>query len=652
LQSAVQLRSGASQVTPFYVITLIASLIGITLGFFIYSFNRRALLNRLFLLVTVFGFLYSFAEVMMWASGSVADAIFWSKVGSIWPFFVVLSLHFALVFTGSNWLKRKITYFCLYGPAFLFWLIDLFTHWINLSPVLKYWGYDDPAAKTLIYGVSTVWLAFVVFLSFILCFRSYLDATDPVEKKQRQLFTIGFGIPIFTYIITNILLRLFGFGLPNLGHLAIMFSSVCIAIGILKYDLFTFNSKIVAEKIVSTIPDSFIIADLTGKIVKVNDCLMDFLGYSQAELIGTNMGRLCKVPKTCSDLLEELVQRRAMRNNELVFKTKFGEKRIVLFSGSVIQNRSGQDLGFTCILHDITERDVMEQRVVKAERLASIGELAGQIGHDLRNPLTGIKSAAYLLQKKGNKISDKQRATALEIIDNAVEDSNRIINSLVDYSSELYLNFEPCTPKSLLNQTLLTLKVPSRIIIIDKTEDVPELWLDAPKVEQAFANVIQNCIDAIPEQGTLEICSVANESIVTFIFSDSGVGIPESVLPKLFSPLTTTKAKGMGMGLAISKRIIDAHNGLITIESSQGKGTTLTITLPIKAKPENYSPILEAAFQRHPNELVTNAFYSANSLINEPAYDACLLVVAFKGFFYNCTHSKSFFICGLFGKKL
>jgi PAS domain S-box-containing protein len=371
--------------------------------------------------------------------------------------------------------------------------------------------------------------------------------------------------------------------MPNLGHFAILFFSIFVTYGIIRYDLFTFDAAIVAENIVSTIPDSLVITDLSGKIIRVNKRLITLLGYFEEELVGAKLSKLCRNDILCSNILKEIVEKQAITNRELIYKTKLGEERTVLLSGSVIKSKIGHDVGLTCIIRDITNRKKMEDRLAKAERLALIGELAGQIGHDLRNPLTGIKSAAYLLRKKG-RLSAEQQA-ALSIIDCAVADSNRIINSLVDYSSELHLKLGACTPKSLLNRALSALQVPDHIAILDETQDEPVMYLDADKIEQVFASLLKNAIEATPENGAIEIYSTQQGSKVEIVCIDTGLGIPEEILSKLFSPLVTTKAKGMGMGLAICKRIIEAHGGTIVVESTEGEGTKLTVTLPINPQP-------------------------------------------------------------------
>ena len=265
-------------------------------------------------------------------------------------------------------------------------------------------------------------------------------------------------------------------------------------------------------------------------------------------------------------------------------QTKTGEGRLVLFSGSVILSRSGRALGLTIVIHDISERKAMEERLVKAERQASIGELAGQLGHDLRNPLAGIKNGLYLLKKKGSQISDEERCDILRIIDTAVEDSDRIVTSLIDYSSDLRLLFEPCSSQALVANALSKVVVPSHISVVNNVEAFT-VYVDASRMEGVLAGIIQNAIQAIhDEKGSIQISSALRDDVVELSIADSGVGIPPDVLSKIFSPLVTTKAKGMGMSLAICKRVVEAHGGWVHVESEVGRGTKVTLSLPVECK--------------------------------------------------------------------
>ena len=171
----------------------------------------------------------------------------------------------------------------------------------------------------------------------------------------------------------------------------------------------------------------------------------------------------------------------------------------------------------------------------------------------------------------------------------AVEDSNRIVTSLVDYSSELILQPEQCTPKSLVMHALSKVQVPDRINVINQINDDVTMFLDAPRIENVCVSLIKNAIEATPEKGSIQIQSAINNDYVELAFIDSGIGIPKDILPKLFSPLVTSKAKGMGMGLAICKRIVEAHRGKIAVESATEKGTTFTVTLPINLSKSDFS---------------------------------------------------------------
>jgi signal transduction histidine kinase len=130
------------------------------------------------------------------------------------------------------------------------------------------------------------------------------------------------------------------------------------------------------------------------------------------------------------------------------------------------------------------------------------------------------------------------------------------------------------------------IQVPDRIQIVNHVDEEVCIWVDADKMIRVFVNLLQNAIDAMPEKGRLEINSCQQSNFVEISFSDTGKGIPAEVLPKLFTPLFTTKAQGMGFGLAICKRIVEVHGGTIKVESVEDKGTKFIINLPVKSCPE------------------------------------------------------------------
>ena len=231
------------------------------------------------------------------------------------------------------------------------------------------------------------------------------------------------------------------------------------------------------------------------------------------------------------------------------------------------------------------ELEEVQRQLLKSERLAAIGELAGMVGHDLRNPLTGIAGATYYLKKKyGSEMDDKGKEM-LGIIEKDIDYSNKIINDLLEYSREIKLELTETNPKQLLNEALSFVQVPTNIQIINKIQSRLRMSVDIERMRRVFINIIKNAFDAMPDGGKLTITTKKVKDGVVFNFLDTGVGMSKETMSKLWTPLFTTKARGMGFGLPICKRILEAHGGTISAESEIGKGTTFTVTIPIRQKP-------------------------------------------------------------------
>ena len=215
------------------------------------------------------------------------------------------------------------------------------------------------------------------------------------------------------------------------------------------------------------------------------------------------------------------------------------------------------------------------------QKLETIREMGGMIGHDLRNPLTGIKGAAYYLRNSKTKLNETDKAM-LKTIDDCVEYSNKIVNDLLDYSGEIRLELMETTPKKLLEISLSTISIPSYVKLVDETKADPQLMVDVGKISRVFNNLIKNAFDALEKGGQLVISSREVNGNVEMEFSDTGTGMTEDTMKKLWVPFFTTKAKGMGFGLSICKRIIEAHGGKFFVVSNLGKGTVFTVSFPVK----------------------------------------------------------------------
>jgi PAS domain S-box-containing protein len=344
----------------------------------------------------------------------------------------------------------------------------------------------------------------------------------------------------------------------------------------------------------------------------VNPRMAQMFGYVQSELVGKKIFDFIdeETLRMFQDYMKEHKEG-IVGNFEYEFSKKDGTRVFTSISASQITDDNGNYIGTMALLADITTRKDMEKKlekyskhlenivekktkqlaeaqaqIIKSERLAAIGELAGMIGHDLRNPLSGIKNAAYYLRKRDIENLSPQSKEMIEIIDKCVGHSNKIINDLLDYSREIRLDREKITIDDLVSEALSMVRIPEKVSVVKNFEKKAELVVDLDKLERVFVNLIKNAIDAMPDGGTIIIASKEANDHLELAFTDSGVGIPDDVMPKLFSPLFTTKAQGMGFGLAICKRVVDAHGGSINCQTVKGKGTTFTVTLPLDSKRE------------------------------------------------------------------
>jgi signal transduction histidine kinase len=200
------------------------------------------------------------------------------------------------------------------------------------------------------------------------------------------------------------------------------------------------------------------------------------------------------------------------------------------------------------------------------------------VGHDLRNPLQGISGATHIL--RNDSLTAGERNQMLQLIDDCVKYSDGIVKNLLDYSREIRLELASVSIKQVVKDALLAVNVPKKVEVLDQSETQLMLIADPNALKRVFVNLIDNAIDAMPEGGRLTITSEEQKDFVKI--SDTGIGLSKQAMENLWKPLRTTKAKGMGIGLAICKRLVEAHGGKIAVESKEGLGTTFIIRIPIK----------------------------------------------------------------------
>ncbi|TFH07257.1 MAG: GAF domain-containing protein, partial [Candidatus Thorarchaeota archaeon] len=222
-----------------------------------------------------------------------------------------------------------------------------------------------------------------------------------------------------------------------------------------------------------------------------------------------------------------------------------------------------------------------QEELSRKERLAALGQLSASVGHELRNPLGAIKNGIYFLKM----VLDHPEPDVLEtltILDQEIENSEEIIRSLLDFTKPK----EPVLQKINLNDTITAalerIEVPLNISVKTEFSSIlPVLLGDSHQLERVFTNLITNAYQAMTNEGILSlVTTVEDNGDVIAIVSDTGVGISKENLAKLFQPLFTTKARGIGLGLSIVESLIEAHGGSIKVDSEEGKGTSFRVIFP------------------------------------------------------------------------
>jgi signal transduction histidine kinase len=214
------------------------------------------------------------------------------------------------------------------------------------------------------------------------------------------------------------------------------------------------------------------------------------------------------------------------------------------------------------------------------QKLETMNEVSRMVAHDLRNPLTGIKGATYALKKNYGEALGEKGEDLLKLINDCVDYSDKIVTDLWEYSSEIKLDKIKASPSKLVKNALSTLIVPEKIHVANEAGKENLLMVDTGKIERVFSNLIKNAFDAMPNGGTLLITSKKAKGEVEIDFIDTGVGMSDEIIKQLGKPFFTTKAKGMGVGLSICRRIIESHGGRIEVRSIKGEGTCFAVFLP------------------------------------------------------------------------
>jgi len=344
------------------------------------------------------------------------------------------------------------------------------------------------------------------------------------------------------------------------------------------------------------------ITDANGKIIYINPAFETASGYSKQEVLGKNPNVFSsgKHSKSFWAKVWQTINSGKVWVGEVENRRKNGDPFYTHLLISPIVNAEGKVVGYFGVHRDISEQKQLQQQLVHAQKMESIGLLAAGIAHEVGNPLTSISSLVQVIQRM---TTDEFTQEKLELIKSQITRISRIIRDLVDFSRRSSYEVQLTDVNKSLREAVEIVRVGKKAkeisFRVDLHEELPLLPLVPDQIHQVFINILINAVDAIhsdsrplalkqAKTASIAVRSWFEDDQIVITIEDTGKGISEDALPKIFEPFFTTKkvGEGTGLGLWVSYGLIKSFQGSIKVASEEGSGTTFTITLPMHSSLE------------------------------------------------------------------
>lgn len=346
------------------------------------------------------------------------------------------------------------------------------------------------------------------------------------------------------------------------------------------------------EEIIENLAEGIVAVDLAMKVVVFNQSAEKMTEVSRALVIGKDASEVFRKDTRLITMLEKTIREgKLFAEYEEKMHRRISPALPVAVTTSRIFDDEGELRGGVAVIKDLSGIKSLETETLRKERLAYIGAFAANLAHEIKNPLSGIKGAAQLLQRKS-------RADATEYASIIVKEAERldaILNGMLDFSRPSRLIRKPINIHKVLDSAVFLLQEGLKPETIRKEYDpsLPPVFGDEGQLTQVFLNLIKNAKEAIEPDGAIQIgtrmitefhlVDVGSKGgkMASVEIKDNGSGIRPEDIERIFTPFFTTKPKGTGLGMAISLKIIKEHGGLLKIDSAPGKGTSVTVFLPV-----------------------------------------------------------------------
>ncbi len=346
------------------------------------------------------------------------------------------------------------------------------------------------------------------------------------------------------------------------------------------------------ESILESSPNGILSIDSHGKIISINRAVEQLLSVHQKDILDTNIKDAVGTYRTLSILSDILLKTSSQMSREFDFITEDGLRCCLEVTPSPLKDIDGNETGTLFLFQDLTEKKIISEQVQRMGKLASIGQLAAGVSHEIRNPLMGI-GAALELTMENIELDHPQREILMKSMEE-IERIDDIINDLLTLAQPKEMNFEPGDINEIIldaSQFLSGICKKENVELILHCDDsISSIHIDKGKIRQAIINIALNAIQSMETGGVLKISTSAlnhghysmGNGGIQITVEDNGRGIEPETKEKVFDPFFTTRPDGTGLGLYNCHKVIDAHNGSIFIEDGKSGGTKVSVLLPFK----------------------------------------------------------------------
>jgi PAS domain S-box-containing protein len=340
------------------------------------------------------------------------------------------------------------------------------------------------------------------------------------------------------------------------------------------------------KNILESVSSGLISVDMMGEITTFNKMAETLTGLMLKDVQGRNINEVFSGENPINMIIQEALKKPDAQPSREISLEKPGNKQLTLnTSTSILCDSAGQQIGVVCTFNDLTHLKNLESEIRRSERLASLGQLAAGVAHEVRNPLTTIRGYVQVLPQEYE--DPEYREDCCTTVIGEIDRLTRLTEELLDFATPDKGNYQYYDLNEMLENTFdfLSDQISESELEIkmDLDKSIPMVYVNGHQVRQVLMNIILNAIQASPGNSVIEAGTHSRENMAVTWVRDSGPGISIDQTTKIFDPFFTTRDNGTGLGLSISHSIVSEHGGKIRVESEKGSGATFIIEWPVKS---------------------------------------------------------------------